>query len=94
MEEPDGALLVSAAGEETHWARNLGAEPRCRVAREGRWQAYTARPLDLEGHRAVVAALILRYGTPAERLGEGPSFRLEPLRRSVPDPASPSGTVA
>lgn len=29
-------------------------------------------------NRAVVA-LILKYGTPAERLGRGPAFRLRPV---------------
>jgi hypothetical protein len=33
-------------------------------------------PDDERGH--VVVELILRYGTPAERLGAGPAFRLVP----------------
>jgi deazaflavin-dependent oxidoreductase (nitroreductase family) len=78
IEGPDDSLLVSAAGEETHWARNLLADPRCRVRRQDRWQDHVARQLDPEAHRVTVAALVLRYGTPAERLGSGPSFRLVP----------------
>lgn len=78
VEGPDGSVLVSAGGHDTHWARNLLADPRCEVARCGRCGAYVAEPLVPDEHRAAVIALILRYGTPAERLGEGPSFRLRP----------------
>jgi deazaflavin-dependent oxidoreductase (nitroreductase family) len=76
VEEPDGSLLVSAGTPETAWARNLEAEPRCRVTLgERSWEA-TAEPLDDDEHERAVRELILRYGTPAERLGRGPSFRL------------------
>jgi deazaflavin-dependent oxidoreductase (nitroreductase family) len=80
VEEPDGSLLVSADGEETHWARNLLADPRCRVGREGRWRDHAAERLGPADHRRAVAGLVLRYGTPAERLGSGPSFRLLPTQ--------------
>jgi deazaflavin-dependent oxidoreductase (nitroreductase family) len=81
VEEPDGCLLVSAGGSGTHWARNLIADPRCEATRDGRSRAYRASELERDEHVAAVRSLILRYGTPAERLGEGPSFRLTPERR-------------
>jgi hypothetical protein len=39
------------------------------------WDAR-ARLLDGAEHAAAVRDLILRYGTPAEGLGQGPSFEL------------------
>jgi deazaflavin-dependent oxidoreductase (nitroreductase family) len=78
VEEPDGSLLVAAGDPEADWALNLVADPRA-VATTGerRW-AVEAFELDgAERHRAV-RDLILRYGTPAERLGSGPAFRLRP----------------
>ncbi|HYL40515.1 MAG TPA: nitroreductase/quinone reductase family protein, partial [Candidatus Binatus sp.] len=36
VEEPDGGLLVAAGSPEVDWARNLGAEPTCRVVIEDR----------------------------------------------------------
>ncbi|MGD8485923.1 MAG: nitroreductase family deazaflavin-dependent oxidoreductase [Chloroflexota bacterium] len=76
--EDGEALLVAAATETTHWAQNLLAAPRCQVELRGRRLAYRARPLLGAEAEAVVVALILKYGTPAERLGDGPAFRLEP----------------
>jgi hypothetical protein len=35
-----------------------------------------AEPLDGAARNAAIASLILKYGTPAERLGRGPAFRL------------------
>lgn len=76
IEEPDGSVLVAAGSDETGWARNLFADPDARVTLgEDSW-AVVAEPLDgADAHRAV-RELILRYGTPAERLGLGPVFRL------------------
>jgi hypothetical protein len=76
LEEPDGSLIVSATEVASHWARNLLAEPRCTVTREGASAPFQARQLDEREHREAVSGLILKYGTPAERLGGGPSFRL------------------
>ena len=90
IEEPDASLVVSAAGEDTHWARNLLADPRCRVRRDGGWQPHSAQRLGPEAHRRAVAALVLRYGTPAERLGSGPSFRLVPAGGGAPGRDAPS----
>ncbi len=41
-----------------------------------------AEPLDAVDHARVVRESILRYGTPAEGLGRGPSFRLRPVAGS------------
>ena len=37
-----------------------------------------AEPLDRADHARAIRELILRYGTPAERMGRGASFRLRP----------------
>jgi deazaflavin-dependent oxidoreductase (nitroreductase family) len=77
VEDPDGSLLVAAGTPETDWARNLLADPRCHVTLGGedRWAATAELLEGAEANRAV-RELILRYGTPAERLGRGPVFRL------------------
>jgi deazaflavin-dependent oxidoreductase (nitroreductase family) len=79
FEEPDGALLVAAGSDAADWARNLEAERRC-VVTIGSWTS-TALAEVLEGaeHAAAIRELILKYGTPAERLGAGPAFRIRPL---------------
>jgi deazaflavin-dependent oxidoreductase (nitroreductase family) len=79
VEEPSGALLVSAGDDETHWGRNLIANPRCRGTREGVTANYAATLLEGAERNAAITALILAYGTPAERLGPGPTFRLVPV---------------
>ena len=79
IEAPDGSLLVAANDENSHWARNLLADPACLVTREGRAAAYRADHLQGDARNAAIVALILRYGTPAERLGAGPVFRLVPV---------------
>ncbi|MDP8904221.1 MAG: nitroreductase/quinone reductase family protein [Chloroflexota bacterium] len=79
VEEPDGSLLVAAASETTGWARNLRADPRCTVTIAARSGRYEATEVDDDVRARTVTALILRYGTPAERLGHGPAFRLRPL---------------
>ena len=83
VEDGDGSLLVAAGSEETDWGRNLLADPRCTVALGGeRWPA-TAELLEGSDAARAVTELILRYGTPAERLGRGPAFRLRRSARSV-----------
>lgn len=78
--EGDGDSLLVAAGEpDADWARNLEADPACTLTvGERTWRA-TAELLDATDAAAVVRELILRYGTPAERLGRGPAFRLRPV---------------
>jgi deazaflavin-dependent oxidoreductase (nitroreductase family) len=80
VEESDGSLLVAAGSPEAGWARNLEADPRCRVRIEDRLVDAIAESLDGDSAANAVRALILRYGTPAERLGRGPVFRLRPAR--------------
>ena len=60
------------------WALNLLADPAVEVEVGDRRFAAIAEPLDPTDHARAIRGLILRYGTPAERLGRGPSFRLRP----------------
>jgi hypothetical protein len=80
VEQPDGSLLVSAGSPAAHWARNLLEDPVCRVTIGDLSFAAAARQVSGEDHGAAVRALIIKYGTPAEGLGSGPSFALEPAR--------------
>jgi deazaflavin-dependent oxidoreductase (nitroreductase family) len=78
FDEPDGSLVVAAGDPGAHWAANLRAEPRC-IARIGaREGTYVADELDGAAKARAITELILKYGTPAERLGAGPAFRLRP----------------
>jgi deazaflavin-dependent oxidoreductase (nitroreductase family) len=86
IETPDG-LLVAAADDDTQWARNLAADERCHVELAGVRSERRAVALDDAGRDAAVAALILKYGTPSERLGSGPAFRLEPTEPVPPGDA-------
>lgn len=79
VEEATGSLLISASDDGTHWGRNLIADPACRVTREGHSADYRAELLDGPERNHAISALILAYGTPAERLGAGPAFRLIPM---------------
>jgi len=82
VDEPDGSLLVAAGDPGAHWAANLRAEPHC-VARIGTRRAVcVAEELDGPDHARAVTELILKYGTPAERLGAGPAFRLRLARQA------------
>jgi len=87
VEEPDGSLLIAAGSPGTAWAQNLASDPRCRVTIAERRLAAHAEPLGQAGSERAVVSLILRYGTPAERLGNGPAFRLVPISTDVPDGA-------
>ena len=77
VEEPDGSLMVAAGSPEADWARNLDADPRCRVVVGATtWPEAIAERLEGIDAQRVVRELILKYGTPAERLGRGPAYRL------------------
>jgi len=77
VEEADGSLLVAAGTPESDWALNLAADPGCSVVvGDATWPQAVAEPLDGADAQRAVRELILRYGTPAERLGRGPTFRL------------------
>jgi len=88
VDEAGGTLLVAASDAMTDWALNLMAEPRCVVEREGARREHLATALEGVARHHAVAALILKYGTPAERLGPGPAFRLTP---TDPVPSATSG---
>jgi deazaflavin-dependent oxidoreductase (nitroreductase family) len=77
--ESPGALLVASGATDSAWARNLLADPSCRVTVGDRSFDAVAEPLDAAQHARAIRELILRYGTPAEGLGHGPSFRLRPV---------------
>ena len=80
VEEADGSLLVAAGSAESDWARNLALAPACRVRLgDESWPAF-AELVEGAAASSAVRDLILKYGTPAERLGRGPVFR---LRRAV-----------
>lgn len=79
VEEPDGSFLVAAGSAETAWARNLEADPICRVAVGEELRPALAEALAVPDANRAVRELILKYGTPAERLGRGPAFRLRPV---------------
>ena len=91
-EGPSGSILVAAGGTDTAWARNLLADPACRVEIGERSYDAIAEPLTLAEHARAIRGLILRYGTPAEGLGRGESFRLRPAGDALSD--APGGTGA
>lgn len=70
--------MLVAAGDRAHWALNLLDDPEVEVEVGERRFTAVAEPLDRTDHGRAIRGLILRYGTPAERLGVGPSFRLRP----------------
>jgi deazaflavin-dependent oxidoreductase (nitroreductase family) len=72
-------VIVASTGDSADWVQNLLADPRCRVTIADRSFDATAEPLDPTDHSRAVRDLILRYGTPSESLGHGPSFRLRPV---------------
>jgi len=76
VDDPDGSWRVAAGDPEADWALNLRAAPRCRVTVGESVVDALAEELDGREHAATVRDLILKYGTPAERLGRGPAFRL------------------
>jgi deazaflavin-dependent oxidoreductase (nitroreductase family) len=80
IDEDDGSILVAAGSDTADWVLNLRANPRAR-ATVGERSADYGQAVELEGDErsAILVALILKYGTPAEGLGHGPVFR---LRRS------------
>lgn len=78
VEEADGSLLVAAGDRDADWALNLLAEPACTVAVGDEGGAYVAEPVAGAEAARAVRELILKYGTPAERLGAGQAFRLRP----------------
>jgi deazaflavin-dependent oxidoreductase (nitroreductase family) len=74
--EPDGSLLVAAGSPSAHWAANLFADPAGHGTIGDLRRAYRAEELAGADRARAITELILKYGTPAERLGAGPAFRL------------------
>jgi deazaflavin-dependent oxidoreductase (nitroreductase family) len=75
----DGEILVAAGSEASDWALNLRAQPSCRVTIGDQAAEFEATEIAEGPQRArVLVDLVLKYGTPAERLGRGPVFRLVP----------------
>jgi deazaflavin-dependent oxidoreductase (nitroreductase family) len=81
-EEMDGSLLVAAGRPDAGWAQNLASDPSATVTIGQRSFSVVAEPLAGADFATAVRELILKGGTPAERLGHGPAFR---LRRVVRD---------
>jgi deazaflavin-dependent oxidoreductase (nitroreductase family) len=81
---PPGSILVAAGATDADWARNLEADPTCRVEVGDRSWNAVAEPLLPADHARAIRGLILRYGTPAEALGRGLSFRLRPVAGDLP----------
>jgi len=79
IEDENGAILVAASSDAAHWALNLASDPSCHVEREGSRVTCHAASLPDDERNAVVAGLILKYGTPSEQLGGGPAFRITPI---------------
>ena len=77
VEQADGSLLVAAGSEDADWALNLRSDARCTALVGELTTRFVARELHDAERNAAITALILKYGTPAERLGRGPAFRLE-----------------
>jgi deazaflavin-dependent oxidoreductase (nitroreductase family) len=80
---PAGAVFVAAGAPDSAWALNLFDEPLCRFMIGERVFDAVAEPLEAADHARAIAAMILRYGTPAESLGIGPTFRLRPTSEAT-----------
>jgi deazaflavin-dependent oxidoreductase (nitroreductase family) len=76
VEGTDGSLAVAAGAEDADWALNLRARPRAKVKIGDSTFDFVSLELFEAERNAAIASLILKYGTPAERLGAGPAFRL------------------
>jgi F420H(2)-dependent quinone reductase len=90
-----GAIVVASGAAESDWALNLLADPTCTATIGARTFRAIAEPLEQAEHAAAIRSLILRYGTSAEGLGHGPSFRLVPAGDGRNDgPDGPDGPDA
>ena len=72
----DGSIVVAAGTADAAWAQNLAADPEATVTIGDRTFRVVAESLAGADYAAAVRELILKGGTPAERLGRGPAFRL------------------
>ena len=78
IDEPEGSMLIAAGSDDADWALNLRANPTCRVTIGDKTTTCVAHEVDGDDRSRAITGLILKYGTPAERLGRGPVFRLTP----------------
>ena len=72
----DGSLYAAAGAETADWALNIRADGRCWLTIGDERMAYEAEEVEGDQRVRALRELILKYGTPAERLGRGPVFRL------------------
>ena len=86
VSEPDGSVLVAANGPDQAWGRNLEHDARVTVDIGALHYDAVAEPLGRADHVRAVRGLILRYGTPSEGLGSGPSFRLRKVTAVSEEP--------
>ncbi len=84
VREPDASFLVAAGDPSADWAANLDADPDCRATVGPDVFACRAEALEGPDRDRAIRELILRGGTPAERLGRGPAYRLR-VRGPSPD---------
>jgi deazaflavin-dependent oxidoreductase (nitroreductase family) len=78
LESPDGSLVVAAGSESADWALNLARGATVAVTIGDDTRVYRANEVGEPERASAIVDLILKYGTPAERLGRGPVFRLVP----------------
>ena len=78
--DDDANLFVAAGSDSADWALNLRSEPRCQATVGEVTAGYVAIEIEGDERAGALVRLVLKYGTPAEKLGHGPVFRLEPLR--------------
>ena len=90
VERDDGTLVVAAGSVAASWGLNLLADPSCQVTIGDASWAVRARLLEGAEHAAAIWDLILRYGTPAESLGEGPAFELRRVASATGSAAATS----
>lgn len=74
----DGSIWIGAGRAESHWPKNLIANPSCRVHAGAVAGEFVAVALSGAERQAAVAAIHAKYGAPASRVGTGPVFVLRP----------------
>lgn len=84
VEEGDALLVAARPG--AGWAFNLVDNAHCRVTVGDRTWVAEAERLDGAEFAEAIRAMILRYGTPAEALGNGEAFRLRPTAPNHEEP--------
>ncbi|MEI7745116.1 MAG: nitroreductase family deazaflavin-dependent oxidoreductase [Chloroflexota bacterium] len=75
---PGGEVWIGAGRAESHWPRNLLANPGCRVRIGREEHSYRAEELTGSEREHALAAIHAKYGERAARVGTGPVFVLRP----------------